>query len=141
MLSVFSPATLRQYDTTTVPCPNYHVYVFSSNTATLRHYLILRMYVYYKVCVLQRHCDSTTLRQSLVLSMHICLCFLQRHCDSTTLRQSLVLSTGMHIMSVFSPATLRHYDTTLSFYCKISVFSCDTATVRHYASPLSWVCI
>ena len=141
MMSVFYPATVRQYDTTTVLVLST-MSVFSP--ATLRNYLILRMYVYYKVFVSSS--DTATVR------LH---------------GSPLSFMNHMHIMSMFSPAALRHYDTItvpypkywyaynvcvfssdtatlrhylilhMYVYCKISVFSCDTATVQHYASPLS----
>ena len=104
VMSVFSAATLRQYDTTTVPCPKYpyaYVCVFSSDTATLRHVPLLYMV-------------------SLFLGSPI---FLQRHYDSTTPPFTI------YSKSIFSPATLRHYDsaTPLTIYSK-SIFS--PATLR-----------
>ena len=118
---VFSPVTLRHYDS--------HLYVSYVGLCN--------------VCFFQRHCDGTTLQRSLILSIgmhmsvfspvtlrhydsslsYVCMSVIKYFCfpailrqyDTTKLRQSLVLS--IHIMSVFSSATLRHYDSSFSYVC------------------------
>ena len=134
-MSVFSAATLRQYDTTTVPCPKYpyaYVCVFSCDTTTVRHHPLLYIVNLY---FLQRHYDSATpltkysksifpsatLRHYDSTTPHlniyiVSLYFLQRHCDSTTPPLTI------YSKSMFSLATLRQYDATPYYIYMVSLY-------------------
>ena len=119
---VFSPVTLRRYDS------HLHVsYVGLCN-----------------VCFFQRHCDGTTLRQSLGLSMHIMSVFSAatlRQYDTTTVPCPKYLYACLCFLQ---PATLRQYDTT-TVPCPKYWYAClcllQPAILRHYDSTLSYVCL
>ena len=110
VMSVFSAVKLRQYDTTTVPCPKYpyaYVCVFSSDTATLRHHPLLYMV---SLFFLQRHCDTTTVRHHPLLNI-VNLFFLQRHYDSTT--QHLKEAYSILCMKIHLTSKITKYITNI----------------------------
>ena len=82
---MFSPSTLRHYDSTTPHLTIYIVILYflqrHCDTTTVQHYPLL---LYSKSIFSPGHCDTTTLRHPLLYIVN--LYFLQRHCDTTTVR-------------------------------------------------------
>ena len=138
-MSVFSPATLRHYDTTPYYIGLMVSLFFSSGTTTVRlHPLLVSLFFSSDTTTVQHHpllyivnlcfsSNTVTVRRYPLLYI-VNLFFLQRQYDSTTPHLNI------YCKSIFSPATLRQYDTTP--YYMVSLYflqrHCDTTIVRQH---------
>ena len=144
---MFSLATLRHYDSTTLPFTIYSKSIFPSrhcDTTTVRHHTLIYIVILY---FLQRHCDSTTPPLTIYiygksifspvtlghydsttppLTIYGKSIFLQRHYDSTTPPLTI------YSKSIFPSATLRHYDSTIPPFTIYSKSIFPSATLRQY---------